>query len=291
MQSNNIFQTPVSTEPRVPGMASTPVRPDFVAIPSSTEDESEKKQFVQTIIVTFGICSIITVILFFLLLSNSSEAITSTAPTKYTVKEDAVKSITPTPRRLPTPTRKPTPTVPAVVKATVAPTLVLTPTLAASSTPTPTNTPVPTNTPTLTPTTTPTPTSTLSPTPTGTVTLSTELSSGTMNLGSVLINSGESWGEVIIRNGTPNTINLTDLFFSVAGSTNPYSIMDGADCLTNSLLPYSLPSGSTKCLRVKFKPVTGSNVANAIILYWNTSNLKSFSLTGVILTPTPTPTP
>lgn len=291
MQSNNIFQTPVSTQPRVPGIASTPVRPDFVSIPSSAEDESEKRQFIQTILITFGVCSIITVILFFLLLSNTSEASTSTTPTRYTIKDDIAKSISPTPRRLPTPTRKPTPTVPAVVKTSVAPTPMLTPTLTVSSTPTPTNTPVPTNTPTLTPTTTSTPTPTLTPTPTGTVTLSTELSSGTMNLGSVLINSGESWGEVIIRNGTPNTINLTDLFFSVAGSTNPYSIMDGADCLTNSLLPYSLSSGSTKCLRIKFKPVTGSNITNTIILYWNTSNLKSFSLTGVILTPTPTPTP
>ncbi len=292
MQSNNIFQTPVSPVSRVPGVASTPVRPDFVAIAPGGGDESEKKQFIQTILITFGICSIITVVLFFLLLSNSSEASTAATPTKYTVKEDPVKAIIPTPRKpTPTPVKKPTPTVPAVVKSTIAPT----PT--GAITPVVTVTPAPTNTPTSSPTLTPSPTSTvtatptLTPTPTGSVTLSTELSSGTMNLGSVLINSGESWGEVIIRNGTASAINLTDLFFSVSGSTNPYSIMDGADCLTNSLLPYSLPSGSTKCLRVKFKPVTGSNVANTIILYWNTSNLKSFSLTGVILTPTPTPTP
>lgn len=291
MQSNNIFQTPVSTEPRVPGMASTPVRPDFVAIPSGAGDEGEKKQFIQTILITFGICSVITVILFFLLLSNASEASTAATPTKYTVKEDPVKAIIPTPRKpTPTPVKKPTPTVPAVVKSTIAPT----PT--GAITPVVTVTPALTNTPTSSPTLTPSPTSTvtatptLTPTPTGSVTLSTELSSGTMNLGSVLINSGESWGEVTIRNGTSGSINITDLFFSVDGSTNPYSIM-GGDCLTKNLLPYTLTTGATKCLRVKFKPVTGSNVPNTVILYWNTTNIRSFSLTGVILTPTPTPTP
>lgn len=283
MQSNNIFQTPVSTEPRVPGMASTPVRPDFVAIPSGAGDEGEKKQFIQTILITFGICSVITVILFFLLLSNSSEASSATAPTKYTVKDDPIKRTIPTPRKLPpTPTRKPSPTLATQSKTTLGPTPTgfLTPT--SLPTLTPTVTPTGTLTPTVTPTASPT------PTPTSSVLL---FSADNLNLGTVLVNEGDSWAQILMKNNTSGPVNFTDFSFATTGITNPFSFLSEADCLSNSNLPYTIPPGSSKCIRVKYKPTTSATLTtNTVYVYWNSGNYRTFTVTGTSTAPTATPT-
>jgi hypothetical protein len=81
------------------------------------------------------------------------------------------------------------------------------------------------------------------------------------------------------------------MFFSIAGSMNPYSIINESDCLTNALLPYILPQGSSKCLRFKFKPTSSTLVDNVFIIYWNGGLLRSFALTATVITPTPTVTP
>jgi hypothetical protein len=58
-----------------------------------------------------------------------------------------------------------------------------------------------------------------------------------------------------------------------------------------SNLPTVINGASGRCVRVVYAPTYNTNNTNSLIVYWNTSNTITISLTGTIPTQTPTFTP